>query len=412
MLSKVLCAFIVLTLALLTPAFAMDRSELRAAWEQLSLQYDDASPYQELPDLSAFSAGALTPQAQQDALGCLNFIRRVAGLEPVDLSALYTLRAQNGALLLAINDRLEHDAPRPDGMDADLYASAHMGTSLGNIARFNWMKPDILIDGVRYFARDDGDTNLAVLGHRRWLLNPCMSQTGFGLANSASGMSYVTMYAVDEGNANAEWDYVAWPAADAFPVELMRSSLPWSISLNDAKYDLSSSQIKIYLMEENSGASFSFDPASGMGDGFCALSAEACGSGVCAIFRPNLDGADIDEYVQNQRWSVRIDGLIGWDGAEHPIEYVSEMTSLYPQEVANIELSQIDAALEIGDTLILRAGVIPAYADDLSVTWGSSDPAVATVNARGEVTAAGSGSCAVTAMSANGKKDVCTITVQ
>lgn len=402
----------ILILGIASSALAMDRNELRTAWSAMTQARSDASPYLEKPDVDALTAGSLTEEAQADALDCLNLLRRIAGLEAVEINPLYTLRAQNGALLLAANDFLDHDAPQAAGMDDEQYASAHMGTSMGNIAKFNWMKNDILIDGVTYFARDDGSANLSVLGHRRWLLNPLMAETGFGLANARSGMSYVTMYAVDMGNADVQWDYVAWPAAQAFPVELMRSELAWSISLNDEKYDLDASNLKIYMEEKYSGAVFQFDISSGVGDGWCTLSTENCGSGSCIIFRPELAQAGIDEYVQNQLWSVRVDGLVATDGSDAEIAYESEMVSLYPQDVVNVELSQLSARLLTGETLKLHADVIPSYADDLQIIWGSSDPNVASVNGEGVVTAIASGTCSVTAMSTNGRRDVCEIIVE
>ena len=408
---KIISALLALALCLSCPGLAMSREELRSAWQQANILKSDASPYQQTPDPEAFLAGSLTDEARQHALACLNFMRELAGLEPVSEDPLYTLRAQNGALLLAANDILDHNAPRPEGMSADLYESAHMGTSLGNIAKFNWMKPDILIDGVTYFARDDGAANLSDLGHRRWLLNPCMEKTGFGLANSESGMSYVTMYAVDMGNVHARWNHVAWPCAGVFPVELMRSELPWSISFNDEFYSVPG-RIEVYLKEETSGAEFYFEPNRENGDGYCVLSAEPYGAGDCLIFRPDIAEKGISEYLQNQVWSVRVTGLRDAAGNPAEIAFRCEMVSLYPQDVANVELSQLKAELAPGETIDLDADVIPAYADNLSIIWGSSDAAVASVNADGIVTAVSSGACSITAMSANGRRDVCEITVE
>ena len=406
--SLVLCA----SMLLCSCAAALTRSELRSAWQAISASQCDASPYLAEPDVSAFSQGDLTPEARENALAVLNLIREIAGLEAVELNELYNLRAQNGALLLAANDFLEHNSPKPAGMDEQQYESAHMGTSLGNIAKFHWMRPEILIDGVTYFARDDGNENLSVLGHRRWMLNPEMAFTGFGLANSETGMSYVTMYAVDNGNSDAQWDYVAWPAGGCFPVELMRSELAWSVSLNAEKYDLAASNIEVYIKDETSGAEFWLYPDSSMKDGFCTLSMENAGSGPCLIFRPQIADQGVSEYLQNQVWRVEIRGLVDVSGSAAEIAYTCEMVSLYAQDVVSIELSQTEAEMQAGQTLQLTADVIPAYADDLSLIWGSSDPKVASVNAEGVVTAAGNGECSITAMGANGKKDVCNITVK
>ena len=393
-------------------AQALTRDEVRALWQDLSAQFEDASPYQTLPEPQNFVSGALTGAAQRDALNVLNFLRTLAGLESVQLNSLYSLRAQNGALLLAANDELTHHPLQPEGMQDDLYQSALAGTEQGNIAKFNWMRPQILIDGVTYFARDDGPANLENLGHRRWLLNPAMAETGFGLANSLSGMSYVTMYAVDQGNADAPWTHVAWPSDGAFPVELMRSELAWSISLNDEFYDLDASHPTIVLREENSGATFSFDPLLESGDGYCTLSRQAYGSGSCLIFRLDLKSAGIEEYVQNQLWTVEVCGLVERDGCAAELNYCCEMFSLYVQEVVNVEMSLLEADLVPGEKLQLEALVVPTYADNRFVRWSSSDPGVALVDEKGLVTAVNPGTCEITATSENGRWDGCTITVE
>ena len=43
-----------------------------------------------------------------------------------------------GAVLLAALDYVDHSAPQPPDMDRNFYDSAHIGTSSGNIARFNF----------------------------------------------------------------------------------------------------------------------------------------------------------------------------------------------------------------------------------------------------------------------------------
>ena len=108
---------------------------------------------------------------------------------------------------------------------------------------------------------------------------------------------------------------------------------------------------------------------------------------------------------------MRIGGLRGADGSDQSIEYRVEMVSLHPQDVVNVELTPLEATLRVGELLQLSADVIPAYADDLRVSWTSSDPAVADVDWTGIVTARAPGSCEITATSSNGRSDACTVTV-
>jgi len=386
------------------------RDEMREAFHVVG-DLPEGSPYALQPTVTApHDPGTMTEEALEDALNYLNFLRALAGLEPVERNRLYDSRCQHGAVLLAALDYADHNAPCPDDMNGDFYESAHLATTSSNLAKFNWMRPGILREGLAYFARDDGEANLHVLGHRRWLLNPAMGETGFGLANSKSGMSYVVMYAHDFSNDDAQWETVKWPAEGAFPAELMRRELAWSVSLNPEIYDAAHSYIEVTLREETTGLEFSFNCTNGVGDGFCSVNLENYG-GPCIIFRPDFADADFSEYQQNQRWTVQMTGLRRNDGGTAELNYAVDMASLYVQEVANIEMSQLEAEMTTGETLQLLATVIPAYADDLSLAWSSSDESVATVDDYGNVLAAGPGICEIRAESANGRYDFCQVTV-
>ena len=404
---------LILLLLLLFSAQAMTKEELRAEYKSITSALSDASPYAEKPDPQTFlTAGSLTEEAVQDALALVNFMRALAGLEDVGIDPLYSLRAQNASLVLAGNDALSHTPEKPAAMGEDMYRSGYIGASSGNIAKFNWMHSGILLDGIKYFARDDGQFNLSVLGHRRWLLDPKMEKTGFGLANAVNGNSFVVMHAVDGNNKDADWSYVAWPTADAFPTEFMQKDLAWSVSLNDEVYDLNASRPIITLAEETLGLAFTFDLSKETGDGYCRISYDNCGSGPCMIFRPNFAQTGFEAYEQNQIWHVRITGLAGTDGQAHEIEYTSRMVSLYPQDAANVEISRLEAEMKAGDTLSLSADVIPSYADDTRVFWSSSDAAVASIDENGLVTAHSAGNCTITVCSINGRTDHCEITVE
>lgn len=403
---------ILLILLLPCTALAHTRDEVREAYAQAQT-WRGETPYAEAPSVAApYAPGALDGGATGEALAFLNFARWLAGLDPVSESAIYDYQCQHGAVLLAALDYVDHDAPCPADMDRNFYESAHNATASGSIARFNWMRPTILREGVEYFLRDDGEENLAALGHRRWALNPAMSATGFGLANATSGMSYVVMYAHDLGNMDAGWDHVCWPAEGAFPAELIHDHLAWSVVLNPARYDLSASDLSIELAEADSGLSFRFRPADGAGDGYCAVNYEGYGAGPCLIFRPDFSGTGFTDYQQNQRWTVRVDGLVDADGAPAALEYEVDMISLTAQDVVNVEIAPLEASLAVGEALQLSAAVVPAWADDISVSWRSTDEAVATVDENGRVTAVAPGACDIVVTSAGGCEDRCAVVVK
>lgn len=78
--------------------------------------------------------------------------------------------------------------------------------------------------------------------------------------------------------------------------------------------------------------------------------------------------------------------------------------------VTGISISATETTLEIGETATLVATVEPADATDATVTWSSSDEAVATVSAEGVVTAVAEGTATITAACGDFKAE-CVVTV-
>ncbi|MSS08171.1 hypothetical protein FYJ38_05875 [Clostridium sp. WB02_MRS01] len=83
--------------------------------------------------------------------------------------------------------------------------------------------------------------------------------------------------------------------------------------------------------------------------------------------------------------------------------------------VTGITLNQTNASLYYNttpNTVTLAATITPADATDKTVTWQSSDTAVATVDTNGKVTAVGNGTATITATTADGGYNAsCTVTV-
>lgn len=78
--------------------------------------------------------------------------------------------------------------------------------------------------------------------------------------------------------------------------------------------------------------------------------------------------------------------------------------------VSDISLSHTSISLTVGQSFTLSSTISPSNATNKSVTWTSSNSAVATVS-RGIVKAQKAGTATVYAVSSNGKKASCTVTV-
>ena len=79
--------------------------------------------------------------------------------------------------------------------------------------------------------------------------------------------------------------------------------------------------------------------------------------------------------------------------------------------VESVTLNQTTASLRVGQTVTLTATVMPEDATDKTVTWTSSNEAVATVDANGKVTAKALGKAVITAKSGD-VSATCTVTVE
>ena len=83
------------------------------------------------------------------------------------------------------------------------------------------------------------------------------------------------------------------------------------------------------------------------------------------------------------------------------------------KSVTGVTLSQTELTLYTGGTATLTATVEPSDATDKTVTWSSSDKAVATVDGSGNVTAVSPGTATITATTTDGSKTAtCTVTVR
>ena len=81
-----------------------------------------------------------------------------------------------------------------------------------------------------------------------------------------------------------------------------------------------------------------------------------------------------------------------------------------PVPVTSVTLSRSSMALQVGETETLTATVAPDNATDKTITWSSSDTAIATVDASGKVTAVAVGTVTVTAKAGN-MSAACAVTV-
>ncbi len=106
-------------------------------------------------------------------------------------------------------------------------------------------------------------------------------------------------------------------------------------------------------------------------------------------------------------------GTINVDGnLEDPGEQIENIDNgkVTGVEVSEIILDTEEADLNVGESIVISATIVPYYAENQTITWSSSDGSVASVE-NGTVKALHSGEAVITASTANGKTAECTITV-
>lgn len=352
-----------------------------------------------------YKAGHLSDESLENALNLLNFIRYVAGVPAnVELSEDYTEKVQAGALLNRVNGKLDHNPVKPDGFPKELYDTGKEGCAQGNIAAGYGNIAKSLLNGWMY----DGDAaNIDRMGHRRWVLNPAMTQTGFGAVDS-----YSAMYAFDRKGSGIT-DYVAWPAQN-MPIELMNGSgTPWTLSLGSDYEKASFKDVTVTLRDVTNKKSWTFSGSNA--NGAFKVNIEYYGMPNCIIFRPNNIS-----YNKDSRFQVTVSGIKRKDGEEvkdATISYNVDFFSLEeePAEVEEVVLNKDtlhllkDVEGKQEDTL--SATVNPSNARDKKLVWKSKDESVATVDENGRVVAVGVGMTEISATAANDVQGVCSVKV-
>lgn len=269
-----------------------------------------------------YAAGTVSDAALQTALGRLNLVRRLAGLNAVTLDSELTARAQHGAVLLGAVGELTHHPDKPADMEDSFYQRGLNATSSSNI----YMGTNATLpQAVDAFMDDSDGGNLSALGHRRWLLNPTMGKTGFGFSPGSRTFgdytyNFATLWAFDRSGGAGDYDFIAWPASGAFPSTLFNTKQAWSVTLAPDKYavpDLSALQVT--LTRASDGVAWVLEGSSTYaagGGSYLGLDTGNYGVANCIIFRP---APDMDVYAG--RYTVTIRGLKTSGGSAAELSY-------------------------------------------------------------------------------------------
>jgi len=302
--------------------------------------------YVEEPSITApHTAGSMRQELLDSGLQRLNAVRRLAGLGSVTMNEDLNVLAQKGSVVLAAGNQFTHYPEKPADMDQAFFEDAAAATAHSNLSYHGHSTttsgthflPDFLSWSIDGYMSDSDVSNLQVLGHRRWMIDPRLTQVGMGAAHSyylqqdESGRVFyctdlysATYWDVD-WDIEADYDFISWPASGLFPTSNfildMTQSDAWSVALNPNRYQ-TPDESRVTVTLSGGGKSWTFDDSqsytvadTGL---YFSVSSEGCGEGAAIIFRP--DGIEAYDGV----YTVTIDGLKTIRGADTTLEYTVE----------------------------------------------------------------------------------------
>lgn len=306
--------------------------------------FEDAYPrfttiYDATPRVTEpYRVGRLNRMTTDPALGYVNLVRYLAGLSHnVVTTEENNELAQAATVVNAANDVLSHYPTRPVGMSDELYRLGAEGARSSNLGAGNYHVASSVIAG---WLADPGDNNKADLGHRRWILYPDLSMTGFGFAESdTSGYRYFSAMVATSNYVGNTGTCVAWPAQTT-PVQLVVGSdisegYPWSFSAGRLIADPSA--VKVTLTRVYDGKTWSFTKAGGAegNDGELYVSNRNYGDAGCVIFTPkNIDGDEfLYPYKDGDSFHVHIEGAID-EPIDYTVDFVSQSRNIYDAKLS------------------------------------------------------------------------------
>ena len=285
------------------------------------------------PNQDNYEVGKISSESLNNTLNSMNCIRYIVGLPEVVLNDTYTELAQHAAFVNFLNKQLSHQPEKPEGCPDEIYEKGLQGASSSNIAYgYSSGSADMFALSTRILSAwmNDSDTNnIDRLGHRRWVINPTMSATGFGEAGDGHYV-YTAMYSLDRKNQFAVNDFISWPAK-TMPVEYFEQDMAWSVELGSNYGKSVLSNVEVTLKKKGSNQTWTFNQAtSNEQENYFNVDTQNYGSlANCIIFRPNL--AEIS-YTNGDIFEVSITGLTNSDGTPATLEYTVNFFSLEASE--------------------------------------------------------------------------------
>lgn len=333
------------------------KAEIFAKAKELGIDFSTAETFSEPynTDGPDYAPGKMSEQSQQQALDVLNFYRYIAGLpSDVQIDDSFGELAQASALVNAANGTLSHYPEKPADMSDELYQLGYSGSGRANIA---WNQKNLKYAIVKGWMDDSSASNIPMVGHRRWILNPSMQYTGFGEAQR-----YYAMYSFDRSRKGSfTGDYIAWPAPNT-PLEMFSGSV-FSVTLGSGYDKPSADKVSVTVTSETLQKSWTVNkenPERGF-----YVNNDGYGMAKCIIFK-------VDNFSAEDTIHITISGVTK-NGTEAPIDYTVNLFSM-----ADISTTRRYVILRPQRTMVDPEVTATSLLDSQpAVSWSSTDGDIA-----------------------------------
>lgn len=204
----------------------MTRSEATQLYQSLYAPSTIPAPMNFTGDVNGCFPGMTDQAYRSGILQRINYYRGLARLMPVAEDSTLDQYAQAAALLMAANRTLNHyptsDWTCYNPLGADGAGGSNLSAGAIGVSA---------IDGYM----NDGGSNNAEVGHRRWILLPEQLTMGVGdvpadPAQSRAGYSALYVFGPTGARLPTDLKGVAWPPAGEVPYHTLPSSKRWSFS--------------------------------------------------------------------------------------------------------------------------------------------------------------------------------------
>nr|AGS52970.1 hypothetical protein [uncultured bacterium contig00028] len=268
-----------------------------------------------------YAAGKVKNEVLQAGLNATNLARFIAGIpDDVELDDGYTDLCQHGVVLMDANGDVTHSPAKPADMPQAFFDKGYQAASRSNLS-----SGELPSESVNSYMRDEEDYNYQVVGHRRWILNPKMKKTGFGVGST--GMRMGCMYAFDESRSPAvDYEYIAWPSPGVFPLTFINKNTPWSITVNTQKYGTPNyNNVVVKLKDINRGTTETFskntpNQPNTLRTMHFDVNTQGYGIANAIIFRRELSSSF--QYSDGDEFEVTVTGL------SRPLSYTVKLFSM------------------------------------------------------------------------------------